>query len=55
MIVVDRDLPAVHGDGVCRQLVARRCESRILLLTAAARSPTGFRLPAGAWCASGLR
>jgi DNA-binding response OmpR family regulator len=35
VIVLDRDLPAVHGDQVCRQLVAGRCESRILMLTAA--------------------
>jgi DNA-binding response OmpR family regulator len=35
VIVLDRDLPAVHGDEVCRQLVAGRCESRILMLTAA--------------------
>jgi len=35
VIVLDRDLPAVHGDDVCRQLIARGCESRILMLTAA--------------------
>jgi DNA-binding response OmpR family regulator len=34
VIVLDRDLPAVHGDEVCRRLVAERCESRILMLTA---------------------
>src|ERR1700683_4789914 len=34
-IGLDRDLPAVHGDEVCRQLIARGCESRILMLTAA--------------------
>src|SRR6204780_5062218 len=36
VIVLDRDLPAVHGDEVCRQLIARGCEGRILMLTAAA-------------------
>jgi DNA-binding response OmpR family regulator len=36
VIVLDRDLPQVHGDEVCRQLVADGCESRILMLTAAA-------------------
>jgi len=36
VIVLDRDLPAVHGDEVCRQLIASGCESRILMLTAAA-------------------
>jgi DNA-binding response OmpR family regulator len=34
VIVLDRDLPGVHGDEVCRHLVAERCESRILMLTA---------------------
>jgi DNA-binding response OmpR family regulator len=36
VIVLDRDLPVVHGDEVCRQLVTSACESRILMLTAAA-------------------
>jgi DNA-binding response OmpR family regulator len=35
VIVLDRDLPAVHGDEVCRQLIASGCESRIQMLTAA--------------------
>ncbi len=35
VIVLDRNLPKVHGDEVCRQLVARDCLSRILMLTAA--------------------
>src|SRR5215470_367100 len=36
VIVLDRDLPRVHGDAVCAQLVAGPSASRILLLTAAA-------------------
>ena len=36
VIVLDRDLPEVHGDEVCRHLVAGGCQSRILMLTAAA-------------------
>jgi len=36
VIVLDRDLPEVHGDEVCRHLVGGGCESRILMLTAAA-------------------
>ena len=36
VIVLDRDLPAVHGDQVCRTLAARRAEARVLMLTAAA-------------------
>jgi DNA-binding response OmpR family regulator len=33
--VLDRDLPGVHGDEVCRQLVARHADTRVLMLTAA--------------------
>jgi DNA-binding response OmpR family regulator len=35
VVVLDRDLPKVHGDEVCRTLVADGCRSRILMLTAA--------------------
>jgi DNA-binding response OmpR family regulator len=35
VIVLDRDLPVVHGDEVCRRLVAAGCTSRLLMLTAA--------------------
>jgi DNA-binding response OmpR family regulator len=35
VIVLDRDLPVVHGDQVCRTLVARGGPGRILMLTAA--------------------
>jgi DNA-binding response OmpR family regulator len=35
VVVLDRDLPRVHGDRVCRQLVRDGSASRILLLTAA--------------------
>jgi DNA-binding response OmpR family regulator len=35
VIVLDRDLPEVHGDEVCRLLVAGGSQSRILMLTAA--------------------
>jgi DNA-binding response OmpR family regulator len=34
VIVLDRDLPKVHGDEVARQLVAQRSASRIIMLTA---------------------
>jgi DNA-binding response OmpR family regulator len=34
VIVLDRDLPAVHGDDVCRRLVGEGALSRILMLTA---------------------
>jgi DNA-binding response OmpR family regulator len=35
VVVLDRDLPGVHGDEVCRRLAAERSPSRILMLTAA--------------------
>src|SRR5689334_8331038 len=35
VVVLDRDLPAVHGDRVCRRLVRDGSPSRILMLTAA--------------------
>src|SRR5262250_3753435 len=35
VVVLDRDLPGVSGDEVCRHLVAAGGESRILMLTAA--------------------
>jgi DNA-binding response OmpR family regulator len=35
VVVLDRDLPAVHGDRVCRRLVRDGSSSRILMLTAA--------------------
>ncbi|HEY4377487.1 MAG TPA: response regulator transcription factor [Acidimicrobiales bacterium] len=36
VVVLDRDLPLVHGDDVCRQLRAAGRAARILMLTAAA-------------------
>jgi DNA-binding response OmpR family regulator len=36
VIVLDRDLPGVHGDDLCRHLVRQGCRSRVLMLTAAA-------------------
>ena len=38
VIVLDRDLPGLHGDEICRRLVAEGCRSRVLMLTAAGRS-----------------
>lgn len=35
VVILDRDLPGTHGDDICRILVAQRCESRVLMLTAA--------------------
>jgi DNA-binding response OmpR family regulator len=35
VIVLDRDLPGIHGDEVCAELVATGRRSRILMLTAA--------------------
>jgi DNA-binding response OmpR family regulator len=36
VIVLDRDIPEVHGDVVCRELVDGEATARILMLTAAA-------------------
>jgi DNA-binding response OmpR family regulator len=36
VVVLDRDLPVIHGDDVCRTLVARDTALRVLMLTAAA-------------------
>ena len=35
VVVLDRDLPEVHGDDVCRALNAERPDTKILMLTAA--------------------
>jgi DNA-binding response OmpR family regulator len=35
VVVLDRDLPIVHGDEVCRQIVAGESGTRVLMLTAA--------------------
>jgi DNA-binding response OmpR family regulator len=36
VVVLDRDLPIVHGDDVCRALVESDSSARVLMLTAAA-------------------
>jgi len=35
VVILDRDLPVVHGDEVCRRIVAGHSGSRVLMLTAA--------------------
>jgi DNA-binding response OmpR family regulator len=35
VVVLDRDLPGVHGDDVCRRIVAGGSGTRVLMLTAA--------------------
>jgi DNA-binding response OmpR family regulator len=35
VVVLDRDLPKIHGDEVCRRLVADGLDCRVLMLTAA--------------------
>jgi DNA-binding response OmpR family regulator len=34
IVVLDRDLPGIHGDDVCRRLAARGYPGRVLMLTA---------------------
>jgi DNA-binding response OmpR family regulator len=36
VVILDRDLPGVHGDEVCRRMVEQRLEARLLMLTASA-------------------
>jgi DNA-binding response OmpR family regulator len=36
VVVLDRDLPGVHGDRVCQTLVERAVRARVLMLTASA-------------------
>lgn len=36
VVILDRDLPKLHGDEVCRQIVAAGGETRVIMLTAAA-------------------
>jgi two-component system, OmpR family, response regulator VanR len=36
VVVLDRDLPELHGDDVCRTLAGRRPDTKVLMLTAAA-------------------
>ncbi|QUQ65811.1 response regulator transcription factor [Kutzneria sp. CA-103260] len=35
VVVLDRDLPVVHGDDVCRRMIEQGTHSRVLMLTAA--------------------
>lgn len=35
VVVLDRDLPGLHGDQVCKELFQAGCHSRVLMLTAA--------------------
>jgi DNA-binding response OmpR family regulator len=49
VVVLDRDLPGVHGDDVCRQIADRGSACAVLMLTAAAavdERVTGLRLGA---------
>jgi DNA-binding response OmpR family regulator len=49
VVVLDRDLPVVHGDDVCRALVESGAPARVLMLTAAAEvcdRVSGLRLGA---------
>ncbi len=35
VVILDRDLPGLHGDELCQQIVDSSCTTRILMLTAA--------------------
>ena len=47
VLVLDRDIPVVHGDEVCRQVVASAALTRVLMLTAAAEVTD--RVTGSAW------
>lgn len=58
VVVLDRDLPGVHGDEVCRRLVESGVSCRILMLTAARGlddTLTGFELGADDYLAKPFR
>jgi DNA-binding response OmpR family regulator len=49
VVVLDRDLPGVHGDDVCRRMADERATARVLMLTASSTVRdriTGFALGA---------
>ena len=48
VVVLDRDLPGIHGDEVCRRIVAGGAGSRVLMLTAAS-TVAGVLRPARAF------
>jgi DNA-binding response OmpR family regulator len=39
VVVLDRDLPGIHGDDICREMVNSGTGTRVLMLTAAAAVP----------------
>ncbi|WP_097866422.1 response regulator transcription factor [Streptomyces sp. rh34] len=39
VVVLDRDLPGLHGDEICRRVVAKQLLTRVLMLTASATVP----------------
>lgn len=39
VILLDRDLPVLHGDELCRRLVSEGCTARIMMITAAGLVP----------------
>jgi two-component system response regulator VanR len=58
VVVLDRDLPGVHGDEVCRRLAETGASCRILMLTAARSlddTLTGFGLGADDYLAKPFR
>src|SRR5215472_1852662 len=56
VVILDRDLPRVHGDEVCRAIVASGGETRVLMLTAVPGPPCRRRwtAPGSGWtCPAG--
>jgi two-component system, OmpR family, response regulator VanR len=58
VVVLDRDLPAVHGDDVCRAIAAEQPDTKVLMLTAARSTDdlvTGLSLGADDYLAKPFR
>ena len=57
VVVLDRDLPELHGDDVCRTLTAEQPRTKVLMLTAArsTENPARLRPRSAASSASGER
>ena len=41
VVVLDRDLPGIHGDALCQMITEREDRAMVLMLTAAGRPATG--------------
>ena len=47
VVVLDRDLPGIHGDTLCQMITERHDRAMVLMLTAAGSPQTERRAPRG--------